>query len=204
MPVPPEDLEDLVFVFRNGQDAHSTRILSFCGTGILPVPQNLAIASSNLALHFVFRNGQDAHSTRIFSFCGTGILSVPQNVAIASSNLALHFAFRNGQDAHSTRILSFCGTGILPVPQNAAGKMPIPPEYLVFVEPASCRFLRMLQSPQAILLFILRFAAPIPKKPNPSKVANQVEGSGTASALFSNEPLMAIASLAHSAKKLAI
>jgi len=55
MPVPPEDLEDLVFVFRNGQDAHSTRILSFCGTGILPVLQNVVIASSNLALNFALR-----------------------------------------------------------------------------------------------------------------------------------------------------
>ena len=65
-------------------------------------------------------------------------------------------SFGNWQDASSTRRFTFCGTGILPVPHNPA--------------------------PQAILRFILRFAAPIPKKLNPTTVPNQVEGSGTASA----------------------
>jgi len=50
----------------------------------------------------------------------------------------------DGQDAHPTRKFSLCGTGILPVLENGAGRMPTPQENLVFVEQASCLFLRMV------------------------------------------------------------
>ncbi|WP_293127944.1 hypothetical protein [Microcoleus sp. bin38.metabat.b11b12b14.051] len=61
MPTPQENLIFVeqasclfltMIVFWGGQDAHPTRKFSFCGTGILPVPNN---------------------------DCGTGILPVPNN-----------------------------------------------------------------------------------------------------------------------------
>jgi hypothetical protein len=51
----------------NRQDACSTRKVSLCGTGILPVLENGA--------------GSPAHPTRKFSLCGTGILPVLENGA---------------------------------------------------------------------------------------------------------------------------
>jgi len=52
-----------------------------------------------------------------------------------------------GQDAHPTRKSTLCGTGILPVSSSFlwAGRMPTPQENLLFVEQASCLFLRMVQ-----------------------------------------------------------
>jgi hypothetical protein len=71
--------------FLGGQDAHPTRKSIFCGTGILPVPDNGARSQIKLTsctiLNKPFTGGQDAHPTRKSILCGTGILPVPDNGA---------------------------------------------------------------------------------------------------------------------------
>src|SRR4028118_900886 len=57
-----------------------------------------------------------------------------------------HLARSGGrQNAHSPIQLTLCGTGILPVLE--AGKMPAPKSNLLFVERASCPFLRQARCP---------------------------------------------------------
>ncbi|WP_445240660.1 hypothetical protein [Microcoleus vaginatus] len=62
--------------FLGGQNAHPTRKLILCGTGILPVLENGATSQFKLTSCTNISNGLEARSTKNKLDCGTGILPV--------------------------------------------------------------------------------------------------------------------------------